>query len=106
MTMATIDKPNFTENWWKHVRAGERVVQKCGACGKLQLHPRRRCNTCASADLDLVPVSGEATLYSFSEIVRNAPSDFQAQLPYILAIVSLAEGPRMLTRIVNAKAGD
>ncbi|QTH20293.1 OB-fold domain-containing protein [Rhizorhabdus wittichii] len=104
MTMQADKGASFVDIWWDRVRAGEKVVQKCGQCGTLQLHPRRRCNNCASADLSFEPVSGEATLYSFTEILRNAPSDFMAQLPYALAIVRLAEGPQMLTRIVGVDA--
>ena len=106
MTTPVTDKANFVDLWWDRVRAGERLVQKCHDCGVLQLHPRRRCNSCASASLSLQQVSGNATLYTFSEILRNAPSDFQDQLPYILAVVSLTEGPRMLTRVIKAEASE
>lgn len=104
MTLET-DSNNFAEQWWIRVRAGDKVIQRCRDCGNLQLHPRRRCNVCASAALELAEVSGMGTIYTFTEILRNAPSDFQDQLPYTLAIVRLAEGPHMLTRIINA-AGD
>ncbi|MCK0277691.1 Zn-ribbon domain-containing OB-fold protein, partial [Salmonella sp. 17E624] len=51
--------------------------------------------------LGVAPVSGNGKLYTFTTVLRNAPSDFQDQLPYTLGVVLLAEGPRLLTRLVN-----
>lgn len=97
---------NFAADWWARVSAGERIVQKCNSCGSLQLHPRRRCNSCASDQLDFEAVSGDAKIYSFTEITHAAPSDFVAQMPYVLAIVRLIEGPQILSRIVNSEASE
>lgn len=98
--------PGFAKTWWERVNGGEKIVQKCDDCGALQLHPRRRCNICSSATLSFETVSGHATIYSFTEISYAAPSDFVAQMPYILAVIRLMEGPQMLSRIVNGKAQD
>jgi len=95
--------PHFAAAWRERAAAGEAVVQKCTTCNEIQMHPRRRCTACGSDKLGVEGVSGEATLYTFSVILRNAPSDFQDQLPYTLGIVQLREGPRMLTRIVDCE---
>ena len=99
--MIAQNETSFVNEWWARVRAGEKLVQRCRACGDLQLHPRRRCNSCGGADLEFVPVSGKAKLYTFTTIYHNAPSEFVSHMPYTLAVVELEEGPRMLSRVVN-----
>ncbi len=94
-------KPGFADAWWKRVNAGESVVQKCESCASLQMYPRRRCIQCGSDKLGVAPVSGKGKLYTFTTVLRNAPSEFQQQLPYTLGVVLLDEGPRLLTRIID-----
>ena len=99
--MTTSSETSFVDEWWTRVRAGEKLVQRCESCGGTQLHPRRRCNSCGGAKLAFVPVSGRGTLYTFTTICHNAPSDFIGQVPYTLAVVRLEEGPQMLSRMVS-----
>lgn len=46
----------------------------------------------------MVPASGRATLYSYVISHRPAPGFTP---PYSIAVVELAEGPRMMTNIVD-----
>jgi len=103
-SVSTASPTAFVDAWWSRVRAGDKVVQHCESCNALQLYPRRRCVKCGSAQLGLRDVSGNAKVYTFTVVLHNAPSDFQAQLPYVLGVVELEEGPRMLTRLVNCDA--
>ena len=48
--------------------------------------------------------SGRATLYTWSVVHRNDLPPFGERVPYIAAVVDLAEGPRMMTRIVGHPA--
>ena len=45
--------------------------------------------------------SGEATLYTFSIVRRNDLPPFDQRVPYVAAVVDLAEGPRMITEVVD-----
>jgi uncharacterized protein len=92
---------NYATTWWNALADGQLTAQHCLSCDTLQLYPRRRCVTCASDQLDYVPISGKGTVYSYSTVHRNPPSEFVDQVPYTLAIVITDEGPRMLTRLVN-----
>lgn len=87
--------------FWQAAAEGRLVVQRCTACDNLQYYPRRRCISCGGEGLDYQEVSGRATLYSFATVLRYPPSAFTDDLPYTLAIVKLAEGPQMLTRMVD-----
>jgi uncharacterized protein len=58
------------------------------------------CPTCLSEDYQWANTTGRGRLYSYSVVHRPVdPARFDA--PYILAVVELDEGPRMLTNIIN-----
>jgi hypothetical protein len=73
--------------------AGRLSLPLCASCGRHHFYPRPFCPHCWSEDLSWVDVSGTARLYSFT-VVRGSE-------PYVLAVVELAEGPRMMTSIVD-----
>ena len=72
-----------------------------GDCGETQFYPRGVCSHCLSSNLDWIEASGEATVYSCSVNYRAGHPGFAEKTPFVLAIVELAEGPRMMTNIVN-----
>lgn len=87
--------------FWDALRRHELVVQRCDDCGELRFAPSVRCRRCGSASATWVPMSGDATVYTYT-IVHRAPTPaYQADAPYAIAYVELAEGPRMPTRLVD-----
>ena len=50
--------------------------------------------------------TGEATLYTWSVVHVNDLPPFNERVPYVAAIVDLAEGPRMMTNVVDCESGD
>lgn len=84
--------------WWEATRERRLLVQRCLDCGRHQLYPRAICAACHQTRLEFVAASGEGVVYSHSTLHR-APPGFEA--PYVVAIVRLAEGPRLLTRITG-----
>jgi uncharacterized OB-fold protein len=75
----------------------------CEACGAAHLYPRARCPRCGGA-CAWKEASGRAALASWS-VVHRAPSpEFGADVPYVVALVRLAEGPQMMARLVDAPA--
>jgi len=87
--------------FWDALRRHELVVQRCDECGQLRFVPSERCRHCGSPAATWSPVSGNATVYTFS-IVHRAPTPaYQADAPYVIAYVELDEGPRMPTRLVE-----
>ncbi|ABE47137.1 Zn-ribbon domain-containing OB-fold protein [Polaromonas sp. JS666] len=74
---------------------GRFQIQRCSACGQHVFYPRALCTHCGSAQLDWVEPSGIGSVYS-STTVRRKP---QAGGDYNVALVDLAEGPRLMSRI-------
>ncbi|MDZ4282862.1 MAG: DNA-binding protein [Burkholderiales bacterium RIFCSPLOWO2_12_67_14] len=70
-------------------------IQRCSACGQHVFYPRVLCTHCGSAQLEWVDPSGVGSVYS-STTVRRKP---QAGGDYNVALVDLAEGPRLMSRI-------
>tara|TARA_R110002110_G_scaffold205066_1_gene416620 strand:- start:10318 stop:10743 length:426 start_codon:yes stop_codon:yes gene_type:complete len=90
----------LSQPYWEGCRAGVLRMQQCTACQQLQFYPRIFCASCGESDLQWQDVSGRATLASFT-IVRHAISAAY-DAPYVVALVDLEEGPRMMTGIVGA----
>ena len=79
---------------------GRLELQRCAACAKVWFFPRPACVACGSSDYAWIRASGRGTVQSFS-IVRRAPSpEFRDRLPYVVALIDLEDGPRMMTNIV------
>ncbi len=74
---------------------GRFQIQRCNACGQHVFYPRALCTHCGSAQLDWIEPSGVGCVYS-STTVRRKP---QAGGDYNVALVDLAEGPRLMSRI-------
>jgi len=82
------------EPFWAAAREGRLLLKRCQDCGKLHYYPRAQCPFCLSDRGEWVEASGAGTIYSWSVERR-------AQPPYAIAFVTLAEGPTLLTNIVD-----
>ncbi|MGF1457159.1 MAG: Zn-ribbon domain-containing OB-fold protein [Alphaproteobacteria bacterium] len=87
--------PGPDAHYLSFLEAGEFRIQRCPSCGHYQFFPRVLCMACGHPEPDLVPASGAATVYSFTT-VRNKP---EAGGPHNFAVIELAEGPRMFSRV-------
>jgi uncharacterized OB-fold protein len=87
-----------TDHYWKGAREGRLLLQHCKSCAKAYFPPRPFCPTCGSRDVTVVQASGRASLYSYA-IQHRAIPGFTP--PYAIAVVTLEEGPRMMTNIVE-----
>ena len=83
-----------TKAFWDAAREGRFIVPFCAACGKAHWYPRAICPFCASDKVEWHEASGKGTIYTFSVMQR-------VKEPYAIAHVTLAEGPTMLTNIVD-----
>jgi len=83
-----------TQPFWDAAAAGRLLVRACTACGTAHHYPRPICPFCGSDATQWKDASGRGTIYSFS-VMRRVP------VPYAIAYVTLAEGPTMMTNIVD-----
>jgi uncharacterized OB-fold protein len=90
-----------TEHWWDAAAQGRLLVVRCRSCEKAHHYPRPFCPRCGSDDVSWEQASGEATLYTWSVVHQNDMPPFRDKVPYVAAMVDLAEGPRMMTNVVG-----
>lgn len=89
------------EPFWEACRQGRLVFLKCGECGSLLPYARVICPDCGGTALQWQPVSGRGRVYSFSVIRRPAGPEFRPYAPYVLALIELEEGVRMMSWVVG-----
>jgi len=80
--------------FWSAVQGGQFQVGHCPSCGRNHWYPRSFCPFCFAAGTRLIPASGRGTIYSYS-VTRLSKRQ------HVVAYVTLAEGPTMLTNIVD-----
>ena len=88
-----------TAHFWEGCRQCELRLQRCKACRESYFPPRPFCPKCSSREVEIYKASGKATLYSY--IINHRPRPDFGEAPHSIAVVTLAEGPRMMTNIVD-----
>jgi len=96
----------WTQAFWDGTREGKLLVQVCQRCRARIFAPRKRCPECWSTDLGWIESVGRGTIYTFSTAYSMVEPRFMDELPYTIAYVDLAEGVRMMTRIVDCDPAD
>ena len=86
--------------FWEAARRHELCLQRCRSCGRHVFYPRAACPNCLGADLEWQRVSGRGTLNTFTVVYRGQKG-FPLGPPYVIAVVELAEGPRLMTNLVG-----
>jgi len=84
-----------TEAYWNGTKEGKLLLKKCCSCGETHFYPRAICPYCFSSETEWYEASGKGKIYSYS-IMRRA------QIPYVMAYVTLDEGITMMTNIVES----
>jgi len=92
-----------TRPFWEAARRHELHLQRCRSCGQHVFYPRAACPHCLSAELEWRRASGRGTLHTFTVVYRGQ-RDFPLGAPYVIAVVALAEGPRLMTNLVGVEA--
>lgn len=87
--------------YWEGLAQGELRIQRCDACARAIFYPRALCPHCFSERLLWIVASGKGTIYSYT-VAHQAFGPFATETPFVVAIVELEEGVRMMTRIVDA----
>lgn len=88
-------------DFWAAAREHRLMLQRCKDCGYVQYYPRKICRQCWNENLEWTQSSGRGKVYTYT-VNHRAPEDvFKKDLPYVVAVVDLEEGPRMMSNIVG-----
>jgi uncharacterized OB-fold protein len=93
-----------TRPFWDGTRERTLLLQRCSACARLIHHPRAACPSCLGQNFDWLPASGRGVVYASS--VHHVPFGTMRveECPYVVALVDLEEGVRLLTNLVGETA--
>jgi uncharacterized OB-fold protein len=92
--------------FWEGAKRHELRIQTCPQCQSNQFPPRVICGHCGNRTLNWLKVSGRAKIYSFTIIYRAPEPAFEADVPYVVAVVELDEGPRLMTNITGCQVAE
>jgi uncharacterized OB-fold protein len=91
----------ITRPFWDAARAHRLELQRCADCSRFLFYPRPLCPHCGGTRLEWRRASGRGTLYSYT-VARRAPVPmFESDVPYVIAIVELEEGPHLTSNVVG-----
>lgn len=101
-----MDKPSpipttDTAPYWAGCNREELLYQRCNACGHVQFYPRQTCTECQGSDLALLSSARRGSIHSFTIVQRPANRAFDGDVPFVIALVDLNEGFRMMMNVIG-----
>ena len=97
---------SLTQPFWDATAQGRFLFQRCQNCSAAIFYPRPSCTSCGSLELAWEQASGLGVIHTFSIARRATHPAMKDLVPYIVAIVELAEGPHVTTNIVGCPVDD
>jgi len=92
--------------FWEACRRHELRIQRCQKCGLLIHYPKVHCPNDGHDRFDWVQMSGRGSVYSFVVAQRAFHAGFKPELPYVVAVIELEEGPRMMSNVIGLDPDD
>ena len=93
-----------TKFFWDALKEGKLLIQRCAGCATLRHPPRPMCPRCNSLTWDTVESSGRRPLYSF--VLPRHPQWPWFDGTYIVALVELEEGTRIVSNLCDVDPAD
>ncbi|MBR0681544.1 Zn-ribbon domain-containing OB-fold protein [Roseomonas eburnea] len=95
-----------TASFWEGCAQGELRLQRCLSCGAAQFPPRALCARCHAPSPAWEKASGRGRIVSHTRVHRPPSPAFKAEVPYVVALVALEEGPRIMVNLRGTAADD
>lgn len=89
-----------TQPFWDATKEHRLLLQRC-ANEHVFYYARTHCPECLSNQLEWVEASGRGTLYSYTVARRPQSPEFAEDVPYVIAAITLEEGPRITSLLVE-----
>ena len=95
-----------TAEWWDACRNHELLVQKCSDCGNFQFYPRTICTKCLSSSVEWAKAAGTGEVITFTVVRRAVSEAYAADVPYVIALIRLQEGPVLMSAVEGCEPED
>ncbi len=86
--------------FWESVREHAVRLQRCDGCGRFRFIPSEICS-CGSTAATWTPIAGTGVIYTYTVVHRAPTPAYQVDAPYVIAHVTVDEGPRMIATLVG-----
>ena len=90
-----------TAAWWQSCQEHKLMIQRCSECGAFQFYPRIVCSACMGSQVELVQSAGRGKVRTFTVCRLPVAKAYAADVPYVVALIRLDEGPTMMSNIVE-----
>lgn len=90
-----------SQPYWDAMREQRLMLKRCRACGRHHHYPRELCPHCGSNEVEWTQAKGTGSVYSYTVARRPAGPAFKVDTPYVVAIIELDEGARMMSNLVG-----
>ncbi len=90
-----------TRHYWEGCHQHQLRIQRCKDCGHYQFYPRIICSVCMSQSIEWIPAAGRGEVLSYTIITRAVSAAYAADVPYVVALIKLEEGPCMMSNVVE-----
>lgn len=87
--------------FWEAAKRHELSLQRCSTCGSFRFPPAPLCPECTALGGEWTKVAGTGKVFSYVVFHRAFHKSFEKDVPYAVAVVELAEGPRLVSNIVG-----
>ena len=106
MSLPVPDIDDVNRLYFEGTAKGELRIRACNSCDARFRFAHAWCPVCWSQDLDFQVASGRGRIETFT-VVHQAPyPSFEDRIPYVIALVELEEGVRMMGNIVDCEPGE
>ena len=104
MTRPVIPAANAdTKPFWDGCARDTLLLQRCSSCQAYRHPPAPICPNCLSDQHEWIPASGRGSVYTFVVVRESRARGWDKMVPYVVAVIELEEGPRMLSNLKNVE---
>ena len=97
-----LPKPSkWSQPFWDNTKKHKLTLKKCKDCGHIDHPPYLYCTNCSSDNSEWVEASGKGKLVAYAVNTYMVPFPFWDDMPYVVAMIELEEGVRMISNIVE-----
>ena len=101
--------PNMSDGtrpYWEACKEHRLVLPKCRSCGEIYFFPNGFCPHCLSEDIEWIEATGKGKIHAYSVVERPPSPQFSEDVPYVVAMIELEEGPRMMSNVLEMSHED
>ncbi|RIK42394.1 MAG: hypothetical protein DCC58_11030, partial [Chloroflexi bacterium] len=92
-----------TAPYWESLKNHAMRIQRCNDTGRYFFYPRGLSPFTLSGNISWEPVSGKGVLHAFTIVHAMRAPGFADEIPYVVALVELEEGVRLMTNIIDVE---